>query len=115
MRALLGCALLLAACRQVAVSPPPVRAVGEAPALPGGVGVSTPLAAKLRAALAAKGAAYRPRTHHLNPDGSPRYTNRLILQSSPYLLQHAHNPVNWYPWGDEAFARAKREGKPIFL
>jgi uncharacterized protein YyaL (SSP411 family) len=69
----------------------------------------------LRAALAAKGAAYRPRTHHLNPDGSPTYTNRLILEASPYLLQHAHNPVNWYAWGDEAFARAKREGKPIFL
>ncbi len=41
--------------------------------------------------------------------------NRLIHEQSPYLLQHAHNPVDWYPWGDEAFARAKQEGKLIFL
>ena len=44
-----------------------------------------------------------------------RHTNRLAKESSPYLLQHAHNPVDWYPWGDEAFAKAKREGKMIFL
>ena len=43
------------------------------------------------------------------------YTNRLIREKSPYLLLHAHNPVDWYPWGEEAFAKAKREGKPIFL
>lgn len=42
-------------------------------------------------------------------------TNRLIKQKSPYLLQHAHNPVDWYPWSEEAFAKAKREDKPIFL
>ena len=41
--------------------------------------------------------------------------NRLINESSPYLLQHAANPVNWYPWGEEAFAKAKKENKPIFL
>jgi uncharacterized protein len=41
--------------------------------------------------------------------------NRLIDSTSPYLLQHAHNPVDWYPWGPEALERAKREGKPIFL
>jgi uncharacterized protein YyaL (SSP411 family) len=41
--------------------------------------------------------------------------NRLAQEHSPYLLQHQHNPVDWYPWGDEAFARARREGKPIFL
>ena len=41
--------------------------------------------------------------------------NRLIHEQSPYLLQHAHNPVDWYPWGEEAFALAKKEGKPIFL
>ncbi|MES0372561.1 MAG: thioredoxin domain-containing protein, partial [Mariprofundaceae bacterium] len=44
-----------------------------------------------------------------------KYTNRLVDESSPYLLQHAHNPVDWYPWGEEAFAKAKREDKPIFL
>src|SRR5215510_5190831 len=45
----------------------------------------------------------------------PEFVNRLILESSPYLLQHAHNPVDWYPWGDEALARAKQEDKPILL
>jgi uncharacterized protein YyaL (SSP411 family) len=52
---------------------------------------------------------------HRNPDGSPRYTNRLAGEASPYLRQHAHNPVDWYPWGDEAFAKARAEGKPVFL
>src|SRR5437870_5181710 len=41
--------------------------------------------------------------------------NRLAREKSPYLLQHAHNPVDWYPWGDEAFARARTDDKPIFL
>ena len=41
--------------------------------------------------------------------------NRLALEKSPYLLQHAHNPVDWFPWGEEAFARARAEDKPIFL
>ena len=41
--------------------------------------------------------------------------NRLINESSPYLLQHATNPIDWYPWGSEAFEKAKREDKPIFL
>ena len=44
-----------------------------------------------------------------------KHTNRLIDETSPYLLQHAHNPVDWYPWGDEAFERAKKEDKPVFL
>jgi uncharacterized protein YyaL (SSP411 family) len=47
--------------------------------------------------------------------GHKPYTNRLIHEKSPYLLLHAHNPVDWYPWGEEAFAKAKRENKPIFL
>src|SRR6266700_5578677 len=41
--------------------------------------------------------------------------NRLIHEKSPYLLQHAHNPVDWYPWGPEAFAAAKKEDKPILV
>ncbi|EIW18758.1 MULTISPECIES: DUF255 domain-containing protein [Pelosinus] len=41
--------------------------------------------------------------------------NRLAQEKSPYLLQHAYNPVNWYSWGDEAFQQAKAEDKPIFL
>ncbi len=44
-----------------------------------------------------------------------RYTNRLIHETSPYLLQHAHNPVDWYPWGDEALARARAEDRPLLL
>ncbi len=70
---------------------------------------------ELAAALEARGADYVPRTHHLREDGSPEFTNRLILESSPYLVQHAHNPVNWYPWGDEAFETAKRLGRPVLL
>ncbi|PIE90084.1 MAG: thioredoxin domain-containing protein [Acidobacteria bacterium] len=50
----------------------------------------------------------------LPPDGGPRY-NRLIFEQSPYLLQHAANPVDWYPWGKEAFEAARKEDKPIFL
>ena len=42
-------------------------------------------------------------------------TNRLINETSPYLLQHAHNPVNWYPWGEEALERARKEDRPILL
>lgn len=49
------------------------------------------------------------------PPVSPRRTNRLAREKSPYLLQHAHNPVDWFAWGDEAFARARGENKPIFL
>lgn len=53
----------------------------------------------------------------LGDDGMPRTKkpNRLIHEKSPYLLQHAHNPVNWFPWGPEAFAQAKKEDKPILL
>src|SRR5216110_1360755 len=43
------------------------------------------------------------------------HTNRLAHEKSPYLLQHAHNPVDWYPWGKEAFAKARSENKPLFL
>ena len=45
----------------------------------------------------------------------PLFTNRLINEKSPYLLQHAHNPVDWYPWGEEAFKASKEQDKPIFL
>ena len=66
-------------------------------------------------ALRDKGESYQPRTHHLTNDQQPVFTNRLILESSPYLLQHAHNPVNWYAWGEEALQQAKTENKPIFI
>jgi uncharacterized protein len=48
-------------------------------------------------------------------EGVPKFTNRLAEETSPYLLQHAHNPVDWYPWGPEALETARREEKPIFL
>lgn len=44
-----------------------------------------------------------------------RIPNRLANEKSPYLLQHAYNPVDWYPWAEEAFDKAKAEDKPIFL
>ncbi|HSH40197.1 MAG TPA: thioredoxin domain-containing protein, partial [Chthoniobacterales bacterium] len=46
---------------------------------------------------------------------TPTHTNRLADEKSPYLLQHASNPVDWLPWGKEAFEKARREDKPIFL
>ena len=46
---------------------------------------------------------------------SERVPNRLAKEKSPYLLQHAYNPVDWYPWGEEAFQKAKAEDKPVFL
>ena len=49
------------------------------------------------------------------PAATYKHTNRLARESSPYLLLHAHNPVDWYPWGPEALERAKKENKPIFL
>jgi len=51
----------------------------------------------------------------MTPGGGERRPNRLIKEKSPYLLQHAHNPVDWYPWGDDAFEKARREDRPIFL
>src|SRR2546421_5624786 len=45
----------------------------------------------------------------------PHHSNRLARETSPYLLQHAQNPVDWYPWGEEAFAKARAEDRPVFL
>ena len=73
------------------------------------------LEARLRAMEARKIGSYDPRTEHLDSHGNTLFINRLILEDSPYLLQHAHNPVNWYAWGEEAFAAAAAEAKPVFL
>src|ERR1044072_158913 len=59
-------------------------------------------------------ALHRPPCYYF-PMQSSKPSNRLIDESSPYLLQHAYNPVDWYPWGEEAFDTARREQKPIFL
>jgi uncharacterized protein YyaL (SSP411 family) len=59
--------------------------------------------------VSSSGSATGPATEH------PRHTNRLADETSPYLLQHAHNPVDWYPWGEEALKRAQELDRPIFL
>src|SRR5437764_8576611 len=54
----------------------------------------------------------------INAEGAPEESsqaNRRVQEKSPYLLQHARNPVKWFPWGEEAFEKARRENKPIFL
>ena len=70
---------------------------------------------KIKKTKSQKAKNYTPRTKHLTDTGKAKYTNRLFLESSPYLLQHAHNPVNWYPWGDAAFAAAARLNRPVLL
>ena len=87
----------------------------ESHVLPGAEPFDAALLATLAAERKARGPDYHPRTRHLDENGDAKYNNRLLLQSSPYLLQHAHNPINWYPWGDEAFAVARRTGRPVFL
>ena len=82
---------------------------------PGAGAFEVPLRESLAAAWARRPSDYVPRTRHLRDDGSPRYINRLFLESSPYLRQHAHNPLNWHPWGDEAFELARALGRPILL
>ncbi|MCL6443884.1 MAG: thioredoxin domain-containing protein [Alicyclobacillus sp.] len=55
-------------------------------------------------------------TKHVRHNGKhKRRPNRLINEKSPYLLQHAYNPVDWFPWGAEAFQKAKRENKPVYV
>ncbi|MCH7645183.1 MAG: thioredoxin domain-containing protein, partial [Myxococcales bacterium] len=84
-------------------------------ALPSAPPLPSDIRKKIAFELASRPSDYKPRTRNLRPDGSPEYSNRLLLEASPYLQQHAHNPVNWYPWGDEAFADAKRLGRPVLL
>src|SRR5947209_12179784 len=55
------------------------------------------------------------RTRHVHDDGTPKFTNKLAQETSPYLLQHAHNPVAWRPWGADAFNEARALNRPIFL
>ena len=118
-----GFSLCLTACKAreqpekaPAQKPVPTRVPAlnvKAPALPG-LSPDKHLSDRLRNRLGQL-KQHEPRTHHKTPDGSPRFINRLILETSPYLLQHAHNPVNWYPWADEAFAAAQTLGRPVLL
>jgi uncharacterized protein YyaL (SSP411 family) len=77
--------------------------------------LSDKLESRLRKVEQEKEGGYDKRTEHIDSNGDSIFINRLVLEDSPYLLQHAHNPVNWYPWGTEAFAVAKQERKPVFL
>ena len=86
-----------------------------APPVPPAVIRDPALSARLEAAYDARGPDYAPRTHLLDPGGRAKYLNRLILEASPYLIQHAHNPVDWRPWGPEALAEAAALDRPIFL
>src|SRR5262245_47785670 len=68
--------------------------------------------------LAIQAAASEPtsrKTETMTAMTARRHTNRLAQATSPYLLQHAHNPVDWWPWCDEALEKARKEDKPIFL
>jgi uncharacterized protein YyaL (SSP411 family) len=89
--------------------------VGLAEPLPGLDPYNEKLEHKLNRAVLARGDDYLPRTRHLTAAGRAIYTNRLIMEDSPYLIQHAHNPVNWFPWGEKALALARKENKLIFL
>ena len=104
------------ACKPAAVSKeiPQVSAV-VLDELPGAVPFDAETEVRIAQAIQALPDDYTPRTRHLRPDGSARYSNRLLLESSPYLRQHAHNPVNWYPWGEEAFEEARRRGVPVLM
>jgi len=82
---------------------------------PGAEKFSADLHKHIRELKQSRGDTYKPRTRHLLPNGQAKYTNRLFLETSPYLLQHAHNPVNWYPWGDAAFIAAAKLNRPVFL
>jgi len=82
---------------------------------PGAVAQSAALRQRLAVAAEGHDAKVAARALHKDSAGKPLYINRLALESSPYLLQHAHNPIDWFSWGDEAFARAKELDRPIFL
>ncbi|RLU00939.1 thioredoxin domain-containing protein [Ketobacter sp.] len=69
----------------------------------------------LQAAQEQKRGQYDIRTRHRDADGNPRFVNHLIRESSPYLLQHAHNPVKWRSWDAGALQLAKEQNKPVFL
>jgi uncharacterized protein YyaL (SSP411 family) len=100
--------LALVPLRSFATSP-------DASDLPGASPHPAALRAQLQAVVAGRPPDWSPRSRHRNPDGSPRFTNRLALETSPYLQQHAHNPVDWHAWGDAAFETAQRLDRPLFV
>ena len=103
------------ACKSDAGVGGPQRATALGHPLPGAQSFPAEVQDRLAAAWARRDRTEKPRSRHLLLDGSPAYTNRLALESSPYLRQHAHNPVNFFPWGNEAFALAAQLGRPVLL
>ncbi|HBG07409.1 MAG TPA: thioredoxin domain-containing protein [Geobacter sp.] len=85
------------------------------PELPGTADLPPPPRDHFEKLRSRRGPEYRPRTRHLRQDGLAKYTNRLFLETSPYLLQHAHNPVNWFAWGSEPFDLARQLGRPVLV
>ena len=83
--------------------------------LPPGSKHTSALSLQLQSAWKERSSDYSPRTKHTLTNGEPKYINELFLQTSPYLKQHAHNPVDWRPWSPQALAEAKAKRKMIFL
>ncbi|MCH9672980.1 MAG: DUF255 domain-containing protein [Gammaproteobacteria bacterium] len=100
--------ILAIAC---ALAAPAVGATTSGP----GAAIDAPTMVRLKEAMATRAGRYVVRTEHKSPQGAAHFVNRLVEQDSPYLLQHAHNPINWFSWGDAAFAEAKRLGRPILV
>jgi len=115
--------LVCAGCPGAGQTAPPEPVSTKAPATetsmeaahPGAIAFPEDLSARIGDAVKGLPGDYVPRTKHLTPEGKALFTNRLILEKSPYLRQHAHNPVNWHSWGDEAFDLAKSLNRPVFL
>ena len=82
---------------------------------PYSVGMSQELVDKMSRERSTATPEMKNHTSNKGPDGTPTYLNRLILESSPYLRQHAYNPVNWFPFGEEAFDLAKTLNRPVLL
>ncbi|MFQ5415897.1 MAG: thioredoxin domain-containing protein [Myxococcota bacterium] len=110
-----GLRRLAAAIAAVGAMAPEARSADITNPLPGAESFPKAVALRMSTELDARGDGYVPRTRNVHADGSPVFTNRLVFEASPYLQQHAHNPVNWYPWGDEAFDAAKKLGRPVLV
>ncbi|MBN1947167.1 MAG: thioredoxin domain-containing protein, partial [Bradymonadales bacterium] len=83
--------------------------------LPGAAPFDHPLKQRIRCRALERWQMQPAPARHRDDLGRPLYANRLVLETSPYLLQHAHNPVNWFPWGEEAFSLAHELNRPLFL
>ena len=108
-------ARLLLSLVVVCISQYSVAVTQDFEALPGADEIPSSVRGEIQEVWSQMGPDHDIRSKHRQPDGSPVFANRLLLETSPYLVQHAHNPVNWFPWGDEAFAEARRRDVPVLL